>query len=83
MPPITGDSPAPATPGTEPSATDGAANNGTIQKEMYVADGDYIQDIEVNDLRNRYLVTKASTQTMVRPPRKCVRKSRELTNVID
>lgn len=32
---------------------------------MYVADGDYIQDIEVNDLRNRYLLTKGSTQKMV------------------
>lgn len=32
---------------------------------MYVADGDYIQDIEVNDLRNRYVVTKGSTQKMV------------------
>lgn len=32
---------------------------------MYVADGDYIQDIEVNDLRNRYLLTKGATQKMV------------------
>lgn len=32
---------------------------------MYVADGDYIQDIEVNDLRNRYLLTKGSTQKML------------------
>jgi hypothetical protein len=35
---------------------------------MYVADGDYIQDIEVNDLRNRYLLTKGSTQKMVNTP---------------
>ncbi|KAF4979530.1 hypothetical protein FZEAL_4298 [Fusarium zealandicum] len=35
-----------------------------LDGEMYVADGDYIQDIEVNDLRNRYLLTKGSTQKM-------------------
>ena len=28
-------------------------------------DGDYIKDIEVNDLRNRYTLTKGSTQKMV------------------
>lgn len=32
---------------------------------VYIADGDYIKDIEVNDLRNRYLLTKGSTQKMV------------------
>lgn len=32
---------------------------------MYIADGDYIKDIEVNDLRNRYTLTKGSTQKMV------------------
>lgn len=37
---------------------------------MYVADGDYIKDIEVNDLRNRYLLTKGSTQKMVNYPLK-------------
>lgn len=35
---------------------------------MYIADGDYIKDIEVNDLRNRYLLTKGSTQKMVNTP---------------
>lgn len=30
-----------------------------------MADGDYIQDIEVNDLRNRYMLTKPQTQQMV------------------
>ncbi|KAM0258273.1 hypothetical protein ACHAQJ_003915 [Trichoderma viride] len=39
-----------------------------MKVEMYVADGDYIQDIEVNDLRNRYLLTKGSTQEMVNDP---------------
>ncbi len=33
--------------------------------EMYVSDGDYIQDIEVNDLRNRYMLMKAQTQQSV------------------
>lgn len=36
-----------------------------LNGEMYVADGDYIQDIEVNDLKNRYLLTKSSTQKQV------------------
>lgn len=39
-----------------------------MKPDMYVADGDYIQDIEVNDLRNRYLLTKGSTQEMVNNP---------------
>lgn len=34
---------------------------------MYVEDGDYIKDIEINDLRNRYTLTKGSTQKMVIP----------------
>jgi hypothetical protein len=40
----------------------------TINGEMYIADGDYIKDIEINDLRNRYLLTKGSTQHMVITP---------------
>lgn len=32
---------------------------------MYVTDGDYIKDIEINDLRNRYTLTKGSTQKLV------------------
>jgi hypothetical protein len=43
----------------------GEAKSHSVGKEMYTADGDYIQDIEVNDLRNRYLLTKGSTQKMV------------------
>lgn len=39
-----------------------------MKPDMYVADGDFIQDIEVNDLRNRYLLTKGSTQEMVNAP---------------
>ena len=41
------------------------AEGSRINGEMYVADGDYIKDIEVNDLRNRYTLTKGSTQKMV------------------
>jgi len=33
--------------------------------DIYQQDGDYIKDIEVNDLRNRYTLTKGSTQKMV------------------
>ena len=33
--------------------------------EVYQQDGDFIKDIEVNDLRNRYTLTKGSTQKMV------------------
>ncbi|KAK4154132.1 putative kh domain-protein [Chaetomidium leptoderma] len=38
----------------------------TVNGEMYISDGDYIKDIEVNDLRNRYLITKGSTQKMIK-----------------
>lgn len=40
----------------------------TVNGDMYIADGDYIRDIEVNDLRNRYTLTKGSTQKMVNTP---------------
>jgi len=43
----------------------GAAAHANVNGEMYVADGDFIKDIEVNDLRNRYILTKGSTQKMV------------------
>lgn len=51
------------------SASPGASGSGNsvalVNGEMYIADGDYIRDIEVNDLRNRYTLTKGSTQKMV------------------
>jgi hypothetical protein len=51
------------------SASPGAGNSAsTVNGEMYIADGDYIRDIEVNDLRNRYTLTKGSTQKMVNTP---------------
>ncbi|KAK1972134.1 hypothetical protein LY78DRAFT_566550 [Colletotrichum sublineola] len=55
-----------ATPPTGAAQSPDPAN--TINGEMYIADGDYIKDIEVNDLRNRYLLTKGSTQKMVNTP---------------
>jgi hypothetical protein len=52
-----------------PGAGAGAAKSpdqpADLQKEIYQQDGDYIKDIEVNDLRNRYTLTKGSTQKMV------------------
>lgn len=60
MPPIRSTS----TESPGPNATPQPNLNG----EVYVADGDYIKDIEVNDLRNRYLLTKGSTQKMVNTP---------------
>ena len=62
VPPIQSASPTSAAP---PTSSGAAAPPHAINGEMYTADGDYIQDIEVNDLRNRYLVTKGSTQKMV------------------
>jgi hypothetical protein len=44
---------------------DAAGDSGTLNVEIYQQDGDYIKDIEVNDLRNRYTLTKGSTQKMV------------------
>lgn len=63
VPPIKSASP-PPTKSTAPSNS-GSNPPPALDGEMYVADGDYIQDIEVNDLRNRYLLTKGSTQKMV------------------
>ncbi|PYH47480.1 KH domain-containing protein [Aspergillus saccharolyticus JOP 1030-1] len=40
--------------------------SGKLNAEIYVADGDYIKDIEINDLRNRYTLTKGSTQKMIK-----------------
>ncbi|KAL4888999.1 hypothetical protein BDV59DRAFT_210556 [Aspergillus ambiguus] len=57
-------SPAPAS--ASPSAGDDTS--GKLNAEIYVADGDYIKDIEINDLRNRYTLTKGSTQKMVITP---------------
>ncbi|PLB54440.1 hypothetical protein P170DRAFT_346640 [Aspergillus steynii IBT 23096] len=61
VPPIRStDSPAP-----QSGSPSGADASGKLNEEIYVADGDYIRDIEINDLRNRYTLTKGSTQKMV------------------
>lgn len=49
--------------GSAKSASPPASSN--INGDVYIADGDYIKDIEVNDLRNRYTLTKGATQKMV------------------
>ncbi|KAK3702025.1 hypothetical protein LTR37_015139 [Vermiconidia calcicola] len=43
-----------------------SASAPALKDDIYTQDGDYIRDIEVNDLRNRYTLTKGSTQKMVR-----------------
>jgi hypothetical protein len=56
-------------PSAPKSASPAPGNSAsTVNGEMYIADGDYIKDIEVNDLRNRYTLTKGSTQKMVNTP---------------
>ncbi|KAF2086164.1 hypothetical protein K490DRAFT_67084 [Saccharata proteae CBS 121410] len=51
-----------------PSATIKSPSAGASanEGEVYQQDGDYIKDIEVNDLRNRYMLTKGSTQKMIK-----------------
>lgn len=39
-----------------------------LDNDTYIADGDYIRDLDINDLRNRYTLTKGSTQKMVIAP---------------
>lgn len=41
------------------------AAGSSLSNDIYQQDGDFIKDIEVNDLRNRYTLTKGSTQKMV------------------
>ncbi|KAJ6179346.1 K Homology domain type 1 [Penicillium mononematosum] len=50
---------------TENSKSPSAEGAAKLNAEIYVADGDYIKDIEINDLRNRYTLTKGSTQKMI------------------
>ncbi|KEF61835.1 uncharacterized protein A1O9_03406 [Exophiala aquamarina CBS 119918] len=63
VPPIqSASSPAPV---KTPTASSGQSTS-QVDGEIYIADGDYIKDIEVNDLRNRYTLTKGSTQKMIK-----------------
>lgn len=54
-----------ASPVPKSASPSGSQSAGKLNDEIYIADGDYIKDIEVNDLRNRYTLTKGSTQKMV------------------
>jgi len=58
-------SPTPPVSATASAPPSSAGAHRKIDGEMYVSDGDYIKDIEVNDLRNRYTLTKGATQKMV------------------
>ncbi|KAI9829009.1 MAG: hypothetical protein M1832_000032 [Thelocarpon impressellum] len=51
---------------TGKSSSPPATSSSNINSDVYIADGDYIKDIEVNDLRNRYTLTKGSTQKMIK-----------------
>ncbi|KAI4112961.1 MAG: hypothetical protein LQ345_005967 [Seirophora villosa] len=56
----------PAATAASPPAKGSGSSTSNINGDMYIADGDYIKDIEVNDLRNRYTLTKGSTQKMIK-----------------
>ncbi|KAI4189807.1 MAG: hypothetical protein LQ346_005055 [Caloplaca aetnensis] len=56
----------PAATASSPPAKNSGSSTSNINGDMYIADGDYIKDIEVNDLRNRYTLTKGSTQKMIK-----------------
>ncbi|RMZ85946.1 hypothetical protein DV737_g131, partial [Chaetothyriales sp. CBS 132003] len=63
--------PAVATPTPPPSSSSApkittGQSMSKLDGDIYIADGDYIKDIEVNDLRNRYTLTKGSTQKMIK-----------------
>ncbi|KAI4255198.1 MAG: hypothetical protein L6R42_006844 [Xanthoria sp. 1 TBL-2021] len=56
----------PVAKASSPPAKSSGSSTSNINGDMYIADGDYIKDIEVNDLRNRYTLTKGSTQKMIK-----------------
>ncbi|XWX00848.1 hypothetical protein V2A60_008871 [Cordyceps javanica] len=64
VPPIQGAT-SNGTPEASSTAPEGGKGAPGAPGEMYVSDGDYIQDIEVNDLRNRYMLMKAQTQQSI------------------
>ncbi|EPE36878.1 Eukaryotic type KH-domain (KH-domain type I) [Glarea lozoyensis ATCC 20868] len=67
VPPIQASLKSPVAPSPVP-ARDGGAKNSVahVDGEMYMDDGDYIKDIVINDLRNRYTLTKGDTQKMIK-----------------
>ncbi|KAL1890558.1 hypothetical protein Cpir12675_005340 [Ceratocystis pirilliformis] len=48
------------------SAAGSVSGDGPIREEIYVADGDFIKDIEINDYKTRFLVTKGSVQAQIK-----------------
>ncbi|KAL5612951.1 hypothetical protein BROUX41_003972 [Berkeleyomyces rouxiae] len=56
---------APSNVGTD-SAAASVSGDGPIREEIYVADGDFIKDIEINDYKTRFLVTKGSVQAQIK-----------------
>lgn len=40
----------------------GGGEGGGVNSDVYQQNGDYIKDIEINDLRNKYTLTKGKTQ---------------------
>ncbi|RMJ27805.1 KH domain protein [Aspergillus sp. HF37] len=54
-----------ASPAPKPVSPAANENPEKLNADTYVEDGDYIKDIEINDLRNRYMLTKGSTQKMI------------------
>ncbi|KAK0514201.1 hypothetical protein JMJ35_002818 [Cladonia borealis] len=64
VPPIRSTS-SPVAKSASPKPNSGSSTS-NINGDMYIADGDYIKDIEVNDLRNRYMLTKGQTQKMIK-----------------
>ncbi|KAL6707215.1 aconitate hydratase [Coniothyrium glycines] len=52
---------------TPPVVKSPAANSvAQVNGDVYQQDGDYIKDIEINDLRNRYTLTKGATQKRIK-----------------
>ncbi|KAI0612824.1 Aconitate hydratase mitochondrial [Pyrenophora tritici-repentis] len=53
---------------TPPAAVKSPSSNSAaaISNETYQQDGDFIKDIEINDLRNRYTLTKGATQKRIK-----------------
>ncbi|KAL5120548.1 aconitate hydratase [Pleosporales sp. CAS-2024a] len=52
------------TPPVVKSPASGAGQ--AVSGDMYQQDGDYIKDIEINDLRNRYTLTKGAVQKRIK-----------------
>ncbi|KAF2461444.1 hypothetical protein BDY21DRAFT_397886 [Lineolata rhizophorae] len=51
---------------SNPKSPSSASGGQPLNTEPYTQDGDWMTDIEVNDLRNRYVLTKGQTQKMIK-----------------